>query len=328
MKTRVLLAATAVTLLAGCGAYNEFKLNNAVEEYKQNCFGNYTNECESMLVDTNIITLEFMKTQMSRQKDEMVKSFGDDGYALYLDVSEQVLDRAIKQQGNMRPGWFARWFLGEGQPLSESRNLLLGYEDLQQIRQAIVGKFVAEAKAKGMTPKVAAAPGNQAAPAVQAPVVAPAPVAPPPVAVQTPVTAPTSGALDAAITNAVSAATREDGGDEYAQGRQILRADLNGDGQDDALVIYTIEGQGGGNGSFSTLGIFYSNNGDFDFKDSTVVSGAVTALRMLDGNTIGVGSLEVGPDDARCCPTLESEQKYRWDGNHLEELRGTPLQQG
>ncbi|RLU07417.1 hypothetical protein CS078_10390 [Pseudomonas prosekii] len=316
MKTRVLVAAAAVTLLAGCGAYNEFKLNNAVQEYKQNCFGTYTNECESMLVDTNIITLEFMKTQMSRQKDEMVKSFGDEGYALYMDVSEQVLNRAIKQQEDMRPGWFARWFLGEGQPLSESRNLLLGYEDLQQIRQAIVGKFVAEAKAKGMTPKVAAAPA------------APAPVAPPPVAVQPPVAAPTSGALDTAVTNAISAATREDGGEEYAQGRQILRADLNGDGQDDALVIYTIEGQGGGNGSFSTLGIFYSNNGAFDFKDSTVVSGAVTALRMLDGNTIGVGSLEVGPDDARCCPTLESEQKYRWDGNHLEELRETPVQQG
>ncbi|WP_147453739.1 hypothetical protein [Pseudomonas prosekii] len=310
------MAAAAVTLLAGCGAYNEFKLNNAVQEYKQNCFGTYTNECESMLVDTNIITLEFMKTQMSRQKDEMVKSFGDEGYALYMDVSEQVLNRAIKQQEDMRPGWFARWFLGEGQPLSESRNLLLGYEDLQQIRQAIVGKFVAEAKAKGMTPKVAAAPA------------APAPVAPPPVAVQPPVAAPTSGALDTAVTNAISAATREDGGEEYAQGRQILRADLNGDGQDDALVIYTIEGQGGGNGSFSTLGIFYSNNGAFDFKDSTVVSGAVTALRMLDGNTIGVGSLEVGPDDARCCPTLESEQKYRWDGNHLEELRETPVQQG
>ncbi|MDN3219318.1 LppP/LprE family lipoprotein [Pseudomonas nunensis] len=324
MKKRVFLASAAITLLAGCGAYNEFKLNNAVQEYKETCFGNYTNECESKLVDTNIITLEFMKTQMSRQKDEMVKAFGDEGYAMYLDVSEKVLDQAIARQENMRPGWFARWFLGEGQPFSSSRNLLLGYEDLQEIRNAITGRFVAEAKSKGMTPKVASA---EAAPVAQAPVVAPAPM---PVQAPLPqaVAAPTTGSLDSAIANALSAATREDGGDEYPDGRKILRADLNGDGQDDALVIYVIEGQGGSNSSFSTLGVFYANNGAFDFKGSTVVSGAVTALQLQDDKTIRVSSLEVGPEDAFCCPTLESEQKYRWDGNHLEELREAPLKQG
>ncbi|WP_213938459.1 hypothetical protein [Pseudomonas sp. dw_612] len=322
MNTRAILAGATITLLAGCGAYNDFKLNNAVQEYKETCFGNYTNECESKLVDTNIIMLEVMKTKVGAQKDEMVKAFGDDGYALYLDVSGKVLDQAIEQQEKMRPGWFARWFLGDGQPFSNSRNLLIGYDDAKDIRNAVLKQFVAEAKSKGITPRLAAA---ETAPAVQAP--APAAVQPP-VSVPQPVPAPVAGSLDAAISNAVNAATREDGGDEYPEGRKVLRADLNGDGQVDALVIYTIEGQGGGNGSFSTLGIFYSNNGAFDFKGSTVVSGAVTALQVLDNKIISVSSLEVGPEDANCCPTLESEQKYQWDGNRLEALREAPLKQG
>ncbi|WP_178129036.1 hypothetical protein [Pseudomonas sp. ANT_J12] len=320
MRNRAFLATAALMLLAGCGAYNDFKLNNAVQEYKETCFGNYTNECESKLVDTNIIMLEVMKTKVGAQKDEMLKAFGDEGYALYVDVSEKVLDRAIEQQENMRPGWFARWFLGDGQPFSGSRNMLIGYEDAQAIRDAVLKKFVAEAKSKGIAPRLAApAP----APVVQAPAPVPTPAAPPQA-----VPAPIAGSLDAAISNAINVATREEGGDEYQEGRKILRADLNGDGQDDALVIYTIEGQGGGNGSFSSLGIFYSNNGAFDFKGSTVVNGAVTDLQVLDDKTISVSSLEVGPEDARCCPTLESKQTYRWDGNRLEELREAPLKQG
>jgi hypothetical protein len=300
-------------------------LNNAVQEYKETCFGNYTNECESKLVDTNIIMLEVMKTKVSTQKDEMLKAFGDEGYALYQDVSEKVIDKAIAQQESKRPGWFARWFLGDGQPFTNSRNLLIGYEDVQDIREAIIGSFAAEAKAKGMTPRMAA----PAAPVAQAPITAPAPEPTQPTAAVAPsAPAPVAGTLDSAISNAVSAATREDGGDEYPEGRKILRADLNGDGQDDALVIYTIEGQGGGNGSFSSLGIFYSNNGAFDFKGSTVVSGAVTDLQVRADKTIRVSSLEVGPEDARCCPTLESTQNFRWDGNRLEELREAPLKQG
>lgn len=59
--------------------------------------------------------------------------------------------------------------------------------------------------------------------------------------------------LAASADRMIASEIARDGGDEYKEGRQVKFADLNNDGIKDAVVLYTIEGQGGGNGYFQTL---------------------------------------------------------------------------
>ncbi|MWV14927.1 hypothetical protein F3I16_02610 [Pseudomonas sp. L-22-4S-12] len=136
-----------------------------------------------------------------------------------------------------------------------------------------------------------------------------------------PVQAEPVAALQAAIDAHIQQATARDGGAEYREARVVRNLDLNGDGEQDALVLYSIEGQGGGNGSFQTLAVLHAQDGGYALQASTVVNGSATDVKLLAAQTIGVSSLTLGPDDAMCCPTVESLQKFSWDGRQLVEVR-------
>lgn len=127
--------------------------------------------------------------------------------------------------------------------------------------------------------------------------------------------------LQTAIEAHIQQATAGDGGAEHREARVVRNLDLNGDGEQDALLLYSIEGQGGGNGSFQTLAVFHAQDGGYALQASTVVNGSATDVKLLAAQTIGVSSLTLGPDDAMCCPTVESLQKFSWDGQQLVEVR-------
>ena len=63
---RGVVAAGVLVSMSGCGAYNDFQANNAVQEYRQACLGNYTNECESKLVCTNLVMLGLARSKIER----------------------------------------------------------------------------------------------------------------------------------------------------------------------------------------------------------------------------------------------------------------------
>lgn len=315
---RGVVAVGVLAALSGCGFYNDFKTSNAVQEYKETCFGNYTNECASKLVDTNIIMFELARRNITREKDALVKAFGENGYERFATDANKAIDGLIKRQENMRPGWFAQWFLGEGQPFNNTGNQLFTAADMEELKGALVERAVAARKAAAAGPHsatVAALMGQEVQEqAPQAPEV-PAPAAPvAPVAAVEPVGSLTS-ALDAAVDREIANGVAEDGGAENKEGRKVLFADLNGDGTNDAVVLYVIEGQGGGNGYYQSLATFYSRADGWDYRGKLVVGSGVVGIQLAGPKTFSLKVLTVGPDDANCCPSLESTEKYTWDGS-------------
>lgn len=303
-----LLPLSLALLLAGCGAYSDFKLNNAVQDYKQTCFGQFTNSCESKLVDTNILMLESLRSHLSDEKDELTQAFGDDGYERFLNIGNGLIDKRIEQQESLRPGWFSRWFLGEGQPMRGNRNTLLNAGDMVEFREALIQAFAAQLKASGNAPRTAE----------ETPVPAVVPEAP---AIETNAVALNNlPALEAAIEARVASEIQEDGGAEYQDAREVLAADLNGDGHADALVLYSIEGQGGSNRAYQTLAAFYASPEGYSYQGSTVVSGSASDIKAIGANLFSLSTLTLGDDDPMCCPSVESIVKYRWESGSFTEL--------
>jgi hypothetical protein len=254
---RGVVAAGVLVSMSGCGAYNDFQANNAVQEYRQACLGNYTNECESKLVDTNIVMLELARSNIQREKDSIVQVVGKDGFDRFSKTANELIDHLVDQQEKKRPGFFARWFLGEGQPFGNTRNQLLDISDMQELRAAVLQKISAGIQAS----KASAKPNEPMAeteaillgkvpqaltPAQVTPTARPA--EPAAQAVESTVQALVPSDLAASADRMIASEIARDGGDEYKEGRQVMFADLNNDGIKDAVVLYTIEGQGGGNG--------------------------------------------------------------------------------
>jgi hypothetical protein len=310
---RGVMAVGVLATLSGCGAYNDFKANNAVQDYRQNCTGTYTNECESKLVDTNIVMLELARSNLEREKDTLVKTVGKDGYERFAKAANEVIDDLIDRQEQKRPGMFARWVLGEAQPFQNTRNQLFLESDMKELITAVVKRVsetnpVAQARTKieeSLTPTAAILLGKEVQPVeASAPVVA---------AVQAP--GAQSSVLEAAVDREIANEIAKDGGDEFKDARQILITDLNGDGTNDAVVLYTIEGQGGGNGYFQSLATFYASPGGWVHRGKVVVGQGVQNIEVIGPQTLSLKVLTVGPDDADCCPSVESIQKLTWNGS-------------
>lgn len=130
-----------------------------------------------------------------------------------------------------------------------------------------------------------------------------------------------ASALEQAVDAHIQAQLDAEGGAEYRDAREIRQVDLNADGQVDALVLYSIEGQGGGNFAFQTLAVFYAQNGAYVFKSSALAEGSASNPQLLDGGIITLDTLTHSDDDARCCPSVEGVQRFVWNNEQLLELR-------
>lgn len=301
MNAKWVVVAAGLLSLAGCDALTDFKLSRAQQELRQECLGNFTVTCVNKTIDFNIEVLESVPFHGPQDKDAIVAAFGDKGWELWEESRDEVTGEVIELFESKRPGMFSRWFLGDAQPLDGKGVHQLDEGDLKPISDRITEIFVKKAKAAGLQLN-AQAPA--AAPAPQAPV-AQAPVQPP--------AAASAASLTAAIDSAIVDEIGDDGGSEYPEARQVLEVDLNGDGNTDAVVLFTIEGSGGGNGAYQTLAAFYREAGGWTLKQKTVVGGA-TDVQALGQNLFGVKTLTHSDDDPRCCPSLESVEKYQWNG--------------
>lgn len=81
---------------------------------------------------------------------------------------------------------------------------------------------------------------------------------------------------------------KKDNGDLYNSERPILIGDLNGDGLDDAIMPFTIEGRGGGNNWDTHYAIFINTDKKLEYK-STFDRGADSDDMILHFKSIKKG---------------------------------------
>ena len=331
MKLRLVLAVVSLLGLVGCDAVTDFKLSMARQELRQECFGNFTNTCVSKTIDFNIKVLESLPLSGPNDKKDIIAMFGDKGWDLWEESEQEVKDQVIEALEKIRPGFFSRWFLGDAQPFSEKGVSEISSMEMNRFQERAKVVFITKIKAAGLKPNAEeAAKYIDVKQALQGTQVSNQhdsithPVQP---TVDTqrqtqpqPLTAGVHAlTLPAAIESLVAEETSKDGGSEYKEGRKVIQVDLNGDGAEDAVVLFTIEGQGGGNGSYQTLAALYKEPDGWVLKQKVVVGGA-TEIQALGQNVCGLKVLTHGDDDPMCCPSIESIVKYRWTGTNFSEL--------
>ena len=113
-------------------------------------------------------------------------------------------------------------------------------------------------------------------------------------------------------------------GEEYEEARKIVRGDINGDGKEDIVVLYTIEGFGGGNNYHQYLAVFLANGATFRHAADSVVGGKLfrdVDLTSVTGSTINLDTKGYRKNDPACCPSVASKTRYRFAANKLTETK-------
>jgi hypothetical protein len=118
---------------------------------------------------------------------------------------------------------------------------------------------------------------------------------------------------DAVVNKFISGQEAELGGKEYEGARKFVAGDLNHDGVSDLVVLYTIEGAGGGNSYTQYLAVFVRLEEKLTPTAHTVVGGKGYRAAHLEGiadNVISLTTLSYGPHDAMCCPSIKGSARF------------------
>lgn len=298
MIKRWLLMIGVATSLAGCDLWTAGSLDYRAMNYRQTCLGSMTNECVTLRAEYNIDVVEFFLSRMDKEKEQIVPLIGQDGYA----ALEGYFNHLIAMNEADIPNFFFRWFMGDGPVFSPRRmgEYLLTQNDFNDALKQTAERF-----GKKTPPAAAVLPEPE-----------PVAVAP----VQTTAAPASYPSLVAAIDAQVSSTVAEAGGEEYPEARSITSIDMNGDGFEDAVVLYTVEGMNGGNGAFQTLLVVIGHDGGYQPRAALAVAASSAEFASVAQNVITLKTLDVGPDDARCCPTEVGALHYRFEGNQLTPL--------
>jgi len=121
---------------------------------------------------------------------------------------------------------------------------------------------------------------------------------------------PDAEVIDAAI---AEAAEKADGATEYKEARKQVEGDLTGDFKPDVVVMYTLEGQGGGNGAGTYIAAFVREPArQLHLISITSVAGLGMAVKdiVIKDASVHLTLLVQGPDDPDCCPSSEEQAQY------------------
>ncbi|HEY5073220.1 MAG TPA: hypothetical protein VII34_00905 [Pyrinomonadaceae bacterium] len=110
---------------------------------------------------------------------------------------------------------------------------------------------------------------------------------------------------------------------EYEEARSIVRGDLNADSAEDAVVLYTLEGQGGSNQYVQYLAVFLNRKGKLVYATHQMVGGknrkSIESVSIKDGK-INLQTLEYLPTDASCCPSKKGQMRFILSGGRLKKI--------
>jgi len=140
-------------------------------------------------------------------------------------------------------------------------------------------------------------------------------------------TASRASAQDAeksAIDKFISVQATRKRGEEYADARKVVKGDLNGDDVAETVVLYTIEGENGGNNHVQYLVVFRLNNGKLSYATHTSVGGKGyrdVDLDSISNRLINLSTMGYAKNDPGCCPTLKGKAWYRLGNGRLVELK-------
>lgn len=294
---KLALALLVLVGLAGCDAITSFNLSMAQQKLRDECFAHLSNRCNNKTVKFNVKAIKATPLAGHQTRESIMENFGQPGWELWEEVEKETKRATISAYRAMRPNWFSRWFLGKAQPLSGKQVLEVSPGDIAFLQQHTLEAFMRKAHSSGLRRRNSEAPATASNPAAQS----------------------AAPSLSAALERLVQE-TSADGGSEIAEARQVVQVDLNGDGIKDAVILFTIEGQGGGNSSYQNLTAFYQQPHGWIAGDR-VTTGGATEMELLDDNLFGLTELTYAEDDPRCCPSLESRVTYRWTGTRFALLQ-------
>lgn len=126
----------------------------------------------------------------------------------------------------------------------------------------------------------------------------------------------TAGAL-ASPEEAATAYVDAQAGGEMELGTEVVdytSADLDGDGVDEAIVLYVVLGP-----TFwkHFIAVLAKRDGVYQIAGEAHVLGMVEGIQAVVGPAIAVTTKTLGPDDPRCCPSVVTESRFVWDGSKL-----------
>jgi hypothetical protein len=126
------------------------------------------------------------------------------------------------------------------------------------------------------------------------------------------------------INRYIAGVARTSGASEYKEARKIVYGDVDGDGDADAAVQFTIEGMGGGNNYAFYLAIFRNENGKLKPLTDEVVGGKLNrnvTLQKIDDRKIYLDTDEYAENDGACCPSIKGKTVYILKNNKLTEQK-------
>ncbi|MCD2453450.1 hypothetical protein GO003_024010 [Methylicorpusculum oleiharenae] len=117
---------------------------------------------------------------------------------------------------------------------------------------------------------------------------------------------------------------KQDEGSEYKDVREVVNGDLNNDGIQDTVVLYSIDGGGGGNMSEQYLAVFLRLKDALKPIANIMVGNTSGLYRIansitLTGTSIEIETSEYVQDDARCCPSKKGKTFYVLADGKLKE---------
>lgn len=126
--------------------------------------------------------------------------------------------------------------------------------------------------------------------------------------------APAAHALDErgamAVIEKFLAAQKLDGA-SASPGKHVI-TDLNADGKPDIVLQWDVMGP---TWSLPKLSVFIDQGRNYRTL-TTDLTGQIEKL-SVSGPVIRLDTLTLGPKDARCCPTLKKQVRYRWANDKL-----------
>ena len=122
----------------------------------------------------------------------------------------------------------------------------------------------------------------------------------------------------------IAAQAKREGGEEPDDVRKTIEGDLNHDGTADVAVLYTIEGQGGGNNYIQYLAVFVRKKTGLVFAARTPAGGKnrrTIDLTSIKDNVMYFDTTGYTDRDPSCCPSLKGKTSFTLTGRKLIEKR-------
>ena len=126
------------------------------------------------------------------------------------------------------------------------------------------------------------------------------------------------------VSKYISQRAKIEDADEYPDARKIVKTDMNGDRKSDLVVLYTLEGFGGGNAHRQYIAVFLSKGNRYALSVNEVVGGKLNRdveLKRVVGKSIYLTTLGYGKNDGGCCPSVKGKTRYVYSNGRLTEKR-------